>query len=97
MNSRGPVNRSLKSDALRWDDNVAADAGNPRLQVEVLFDVLMTSKCSDEPRAGALANAAVEITEPDHPARPVVENFKTEIRRRFRKFADEMLMHSAMR
>jgi len=31
-----------------------------------------------------------EITEPDHPARPVVEKYKAEMRRRFRKLAREM-------
>jgi len=33
---------------------------------------------------------AVEITEPDHPARPVIEKFKADMRRRFRDLAREM-------
>src|ERR1700685_2651461 len=33
---------------------------------------------------------AVEITEPDHPARPIVERYKAEMRRRFRQLAHEM-------
>ena len=41
------------------------------LQVESLFDVLVENNCEADSRGCALANAAVEITEPDHPARPV--------------------------
>jgi AcrR family transcriptional regulator len=73
-----------------WDDTVAAHAGEPRLQVESLFDVLVKNTCEDDSRGCALANAAVEITEPDHPARPVVEKYKAEMRRRFRQLAHEM-------
>ena len=69
---------------------VAAHAGNPRLQVESLFDVLVKNTCEDDSRGCALANAAVEITEPDHPARPVIEKYKAEMRRRFRQLAHEM-------
>ncbi len=73
-----------------WDETVAAHAGNPRMQVESLFDVLVKTTCADGSRGCALANAAVEITEPDHPARPVVEKYKGEMRRRFRQLAREM-------
>ena len=73
-----------------WDDTVAEHAGDARAQVESLFDMLVTNTCKDDSRGCALANAAVEITEPDHPARPVVEKFKAEMRRRFRDLAHEM-------
>jgi AcrR family transcriptional regulator len=75
---------------LWWDETVAEHAGNPRAQVEALFDVLVTNACRDGSRGCALANAAVEITEPDHPARPIVEQYKAEMRRRFRRLAHEM-------
>ena len=73
-----------------WDKTVAEHAGNPRAQVEALFDVLVTNACQDGSRGCALANAAVEITELDHPARPVIEEYKAEMRRRFRRLAREM-------
>jgi len=73
-----------------WDESVAAHAGNPRLQAEALFDALVMHTCEDDSRGCALANAAVEITEPDHPARPVVEKYKAEMRRRFRQLAQDM-------
>ena len=75
---------------LWWDQTLAAHAGNPRLQVESLFDVLVKTTCEEDSRGCTLANAAVEITEPDHPARPVIEKYKADMRRRFRKLAHDM-------
>jgi len=73
-----------------WDETVAAHAGNPRLQVESLFDVLVKNSYEEDSRGSALANAAVEITEPDHPARPVIEKYQADMSRRFRRLAHEM-------
>jgi len=75
---------------LWWDETLAAHEGNPRLQVESLFDVLVENNCEEDSRGCALANAAVEITEPDHPARPVIEKYKADMRRRFRQLARDM-------
>jgi len=75
---------------LWWDETIAKHAGNPRLQVESLFDVLVQNNCEEGSRGCALANAAVEITEPNHPARPVIEQYKADMRRRFRQLAREM-------
>jgi len=75
---------------LWWDKTLAAHAGNPRLQVESLFDVLVKNTCKVDSRGCALANAAVEITEADHPARPVIEKYKAEMRRRFCELARDM-------
>jgi len=70
-----------------WDATVAAHEGNPRAQIESLFDAQLRRVCKADSRGCALANAAVEIPEPGHPARAVVEGFKTELRRRFRELA----------
>jgi AcrR family transcriptional regulator len=70
-----------------WDETVAAQAGNPRAQIESLFDAQLTRSCKSDSRGCALANAAVEIADPGHPARAVVEGFKAELRRRFRELA----------
>jgi len=75
---------------LWWDETLAAHAGNPRLQVESLFDVLVKNTCEVDSRGCALANAAVEITEIDHPARPVIEKYNAEMRRRFCELARDM-------
>jgi AcrR family transcriptional regulator len=75
---------------LWWDETLKAHAGNPRLQVEALFDVLVKNTCKVESRGCALANAAVEITEPGHPARPVIEKYKADMRGRFHQLARDM-------
>jgi AcrR family transcriptional regulator len=81
---------------LWWDETLAAHAGNPRLQVESLFDMLVMKNTSEEDCRGcALANAAVEITEPEHPARPVIEKYKADMRRRFRGLAEAMKARDA--
>jgi AcrR family transcriptional regulator len=75
---------------LWWDETLAAHAGNPRLQVEALFDALVKNTCEVDSRGCALANAAVEITEPGHPARPVIEKYKAGMRERFHQLARGM-------
>ena len=40
-------------------------------------------------------DAAVEITESDHPARPIIEKYKADMRRRFRKLARDMRARDA--
>jgi AcrR family transcriptional regulator len=78
-----------------WDEAAEAHAGDPRGQVEALFDMLVTSACKDDSRGCPLANAAVEITEESHPARPVIAKYKSELRRRFRELASEMRARDA--
>jgi len=73
-----------------WDEVIAAHAGNPRAQLEALFDVHVSRTCECDSRGCALANAAVEIPDEGHPARAVVEHFKAEMRRRFRSLAGQM-------
>ena len=62
---------------LWWDETLAAHSGNPRLQVESLFDILVENTCEDDSRGCALANAAVELPDADHPARRVIEALKS--------------------
>lgn len=72
-----------------WDEVIAPFAGDGRAQIEALFGALVSKACACESRGCALANAAVEIPETDHPARAVVENYKAEMRRRFRVLATD--------
>lgn len=73
-----------------WDEVIAVHAGNPRAQVEALFDAHVSRTCECDSRGCALANAAVEIPEEGHPVREVVEQYKAEMRRRFRSLAHQM-------
>jgi AcrR family transcriptional regulator len=78
-----------------WDETAAAHSGDPRAIVEALFGLLVKKTCTVESRGCALANAAVEITESDHPARPIIEKYKADMRRRFRKLARDMRARDA--
>jgi AcrR family transcriptional regulator len=83
--------REQEHDAWQWwDQTIAPHAGNPRAQVEALFQTMSEKTCEDDFRGCALANAAVEIHEDNHPVRAVVEHFKGEMRQRFRKLARDM-------
>src|ERR1700689_3831742 len=44
-----------------WDPIIAPHAGNPRAQIEALFDAHAIRSCTSDSRGCALANAAVEI------------------------------------
>jgi AcrR family transcriptional regulator len=80
-----------------WDETVAPHAGNPRRQLEALFEAFLVrakSKSTDAQgntcRGCALGNAAVEIPEDDELLGAIVHDYKAEIRRRLRKLAREM-------
>jgi AcrR family transcriptional regulator len=72
-----------------WDEVVSAHPGDPRAQIEALFEAQLKRMCVGDSRGCALANAAAEITE-DSPARAVVEHAKHEMRRRFRQLARDL-------
>ena len=81
-----------------WDQAIAPHAGDPRRQIEVLFDSYLdlarikpNGDCGGckTSRGCALGNAAVEITEGNELLGGIVHEYKTEIRRRLRKLARE--------
>ncbi|MEW6169519.1 MAG: TetR/AcrR family transcriptional regulator [Pseudomonadota bacterium] len=70
-----------------WDGVVAPHADDPRRQIEVLFDGVI-SRCRGQNVWGcAAANAAAEIRDERHPALAVIHGQKAELRRRFRALA----------
>jgi AcrR family transcriptional regulator len=74
-----------------WDGIVAEHPGEPRKQIEELIARFQTEIIGDEACRGcAVANAAVEIVEEDHPARAVIKNHKLEISRRSRELCRQM-------
>jgi AcrR family transcriptional regulator len=72
---------------LWWDETVRPHAGDPRRQILALFEAISKIVCSSTSRGCALANAALELAEEDHPGRQVVLAKKREMRRRFRELA----------
>ncbi len=74
-----------------WDGILAQHRGQPRKQIEELISHFQEEIIGDEACRGcAVANAAVEIIEEDHPARAVIKNHKLEITRRLRELCHQM-------
>ncbi len=74
-----------------WDAIVAEFPGEPRRQLEELIERFQTEIIGDEACRGcAVANAAVEIVDEEHPARVVIKKHKLEITQRLRGLCREM-------
>jgi AcrR family transcriptional regulator len=69
--------RRLAADAGKfWDGLEAAHPGNPRAQLRGWLAAMEAHVVDADQRGCALANAAVELPEKEHPARRVIEQFK---------------------
>jgi len=74
-----------------WDGIVAEHPGEPRKQIEELVARFRDEIIGDEACRGcAVANAAVEIVDDDHPARAVIKKHKLEIAQRLRDLCRQM-------
>ena len=60
-----------------WAKLEQAHPGDPRAQLRAWFEEMAEHVASADERGCPLANAAVELPEKDHPARRVIEDFKT--------------------
>jgi len=60
-----------------WDELEAAHPGDPRAQLRGWLAAMEAHVVDADQRGCALANAAVELPEKDHPARRVIEQFKS--------------------
>src|SRR5256885_4240361 len=70
--------RSLAAGAgLFWDELAAAHPGNPRAQLTGWLSAMEAHVVDTDQRGCALANAAIELPDKDHPARRGIEQFKT--------------------
>jgi AcrR family transcriptional regulator len=63
-----------------WDKIAAEHAGNPKGQLLAWLKHIGEWKLSAADRGCALANAAVELSDPNHPARRFIDQQKTEHR-----------------
>ncbi len=68
-----------------WEELEKASPGNPKAQLRGWMNKMAEHLASKNERGCALANAAVELPGKDHPARPVIEEFKQEQRKRLAK------------
>src|SRR5438270_2412401 len=75
--------RCLAGDAGKlWDQLAAAHPGDPRGQLRGWLEAMEAHLLDADQRGCALANAAIELPEKDHPAKRVIEQFKSEQRER---------------
>ena len=66
----------------QWDAIARRHPGDARRQLNAAFRLLAKHVADPRARGCAMANAAVEITERDHPARKVIEAHKAKLRAR---------------
>ena len=76
------LRRLAEKASASWDRLAAEHPGDPRAQLRGWLKNMATQVGSGDQRGCALANAAVELPEKDHPARRVIEAFKTGQRQR---------------
>ena len=72
-----------------WDASAAAHVGDPKGQLLAWLRHVCDFKASEAERGCGLANAAVELPDPDHPARRVIREYKTDIRERLIRLCRE--------
>jgi AcrR family transcriptional regulator len=70
-----------------WDTAVARYPGDPRRQIEALFEAQTEIAKSNDCRGCALGNAAVEISGDQDPLSALVRAYKQEVRRRLHAMA----------
>ncbi|MGH8446834.1 MAG: TetR/AcrR family transcriptional regulator [Solimonas sp.] len=73
----------------RWDASIAPYTGNPRRQIEAIFESTISKSCGEDACGCPLSNAAVELREEEHPGHQVIRHYKSEVRRRLRVLAAE--------
>jgi len=74
-----------------WDEVIASLPADPRARLEGFFDAFEAKACacSEAIYGCALANAAIELHDKDHPAQQVSVEYKRENLRRLRALAQE--------
>jgi len=73
-----------------WDAMASRHPKDPRRQVKAAFALLAKHVADPKARGCPMANAAVELTEKDHPARKVIEVHKAKLRARLVQICTQM-------
>jgi len=73
-----------------WDTMSQKYPSEPRRQLKTAFALLAKHVSDPKARGCPIANAAVEITEKDHPARKVIEMHKAKLRSRLAHLCAQM-------
>jgi AcrR family transcriptional regulator len=73
-----------------WDAAVSRHPGDPRRQVEALFEAQLAIAMSNECRGCALGNAAAEISDDEDELSTLVRAYKEKVRKRLQAMAQAM-------
>jgi AcrR family transcriptional regulator len=73
-----------------WDAMASRHPEDPRRQLKAAFALLAKHVADPKARGCPMANAAVELTEKDHPARKVIETHKAKLRARLLQMCTRM-------
>jgi len=73
-----------------WDAMARRHPKDPRRQLKAAFALLARHVADPKARGCPMVNAAVELTEKDHPARKVIEAHKTKLRTRLAQICNQM-------
>jgi len=73
-----------------WETMASRHPEDPRRQLKAAFALLARHVADPKARGCPMANAAVELTEKDHPARKVIEAHKTKLRARLARMCKQM-------
>ena len=65
-----------------WDEVVGCTCGDPRVQLEAIFDAFEAKACTADVHGCPLSNAAIELHEVDHPAQKVSVAYKQRLHER---------------
>ncbi|MES1923830.1 TetR/AcrR family transcriptional regulator [Salinisphaera sp. T31B1] len=84
------VRQEVEDSLAHWQAILDAHAGDALAQARAFFKAHLTETCAEASRGCPLSNVAVELSETQHPARAIIEEYKSEMRHRFRKLAGEM-------
>jgi len=78
-----------------WDAMSQRYPSEPRKQLKTAFALLARHVADPRARGCPMANAAVELTEKDHPARKVIETHKAKLRIRLAQLCTQMKARDA--
>jgi len=73
-----------------WEKRLAPHARDPRKQLSVVFSELSCKVNDPNSRGCAMANAAVELTDPKHPGRKIIEEHKAGLRARLLRLCTDI-------
>ena|SRR5690242_12197866 len=73
-----------------WEAMASRYPEDPRRQIQAAFAMLARHVADPNARGCPMANAAVEITEKDHPARKVIEAHKAKLRSRLMQICSRL-------